>query len=143
MALNPPLNTNGTPFRLESEYILVERRGMEAEVKVKGMKKLGGKGVVFLTTARMIFVNKDFKKAEFKAIDMPVALIKKPDFKQPVFGSNYLKFDIDPLYNLLPGEAEVKLWFTQGGCDKFLRIFEYVSKEVYQQKKSGRMNNNL
>ena len=30
MALNPPLNNNGTPFRLESEYILVERRGMEA-----------------------------------------------------------------------------------------------------------------
>lgn len=81
MALNPPLNNNGTPFRLESEYILIERRGMEAQVKVKGMKKLGGKGTVYLTTARMIFVNKNYKDDEFKAIDMPVALIKKPDFK--------------------------------------------------------------
>ena len=45
------------------------------------MKKLGGKGTVYLTTARMIFVNKNFKNDEFKAIDMPVALIKKPDFK--------------------------------------------------------------
>ena len=95
------------------------------------MKKLSGKGTVYLTTARMIFVNKNYKSDDFKSIDMPVALIKKPDFKQPIFGSNYLEFKVDPLYNLLPNQAEVKLWFTQGGCDKFLRIFEYVSKEVY------------
>lgn len=60
MALNPPLNRNGTPFRLEREYILVERKGMEAEVKVKGMSKLSGKGTIYVTTARMIFVNKNY-----------------------------------------------------------------------------------
>ena len=65
---------------------------------------------------------------------MPVALIKKPDFKQPVFGANYLKFDVLPLYGLLPDKAEIKLWFMSGGCDKFLRIFEYVSKEIHKQK---------
>lgn len=81
MALNPPLNTNGTPFRLQSEYILAERRGMEAEVKVEGKSKLKGNGIVYITTARMIFVNKSYRKSDFKAIDMPIGLIKKPEFK--------------------------------------------------------------
>ena len=61
MALNPPLNQNGTPFRLENEYILAERKGMEIEVKVKKMNKLSAKGIIYITTARMIFVSKDFK----------------------------------------------------------------------------------
>lgn len=81
MALNPPLNNSGTPFRLDNEYILVERKGIETQVKVKGMSKLSGKGILYVTTARMIFVNKNYKKDHFKAIDMPIILIKKPDFK--------------------------------------------------------------
>ena len=34
----------------------------------------------------------------------------------------------------MPGKSDIKLWFTHGGCDKFLRIFETVSKEIYKQK---------
>ena len=60
MALNPPINRNGTPFRLDGEYILVERKGIELECKIPTMKKLTGKGILYVTTRRMIFVNKNF-----------------------------------------------------------------------------------
>ena len=143
MALNPPLSSDGTPFRLEHEVILCDRKGMEAEVKVKGMSKLGGKGKVYLTSARLIFVNKSFKNSKFKAIDMPVAMMRDFKFKQPVFGSNYLQFEVKPLFQLLPDVAKIKLWFTHGGCDKFLRIFETVSKDVHRQRKEGRLSKNM
>ena len=143
MALNPPVSNEGVPFRLQDEFVLIERKGMSIEVKVPNMSKLSGKGKIYLTTARMIFVNKDYKNDKFKSIDMPIAMMGKVDFKQPVFGSNYLKYTCKPLFNLLPGVAEIKLWFTEGGCDKFLRIFEHVTKQVYEQKKAHKMNNNL
>ena len=143
MALNPPLSQDGTPFRLEHEVILCERKGMEAEVKVKGMSKLGGKGKVYLTSARLIFVNKSYKKSKFKAIDMPVAMMRDFKFKQPIFGSNYLQFEVKPLFQLLPDIAKIKLWFTHGGCDRFLRIFETVSKDVHRQRKEGKLSKNM
>ena len=74
---------------------------------------------------------------------MPLANLRKKDFKQPIFGSNYLKFDCIPLYNLLPGRCHIKLWFTEGGCDKFLKIFSYVDKQIGDEIKSGRMSNTL
>ena len=46
MALNPPISQSGVPLRLEEEYILLERDGIEIEIKVSGMKKLTGKGKV-------------------------------------------------------------------------------------------------
>lgn len=33
---------------------------METEVKVKGMSKLSGKGIIYVTTARVIFVSKNY-----------------------------------------------------------------------------------
>ena len=143
MALNPPLTPQGTPFRLENEYLLIERRGIEIELVCQGMSKLSAKGVIYLTTARLLFVNKNFERDSFKAVDIPVANMSGTDFKQPIFGSNYLSFTLKPLFNFLPAPAAVKLWFTEGGCDKFLRIFEHVSKQVYEQKKAGRMNDTL
>ena len=143
MALNPPINSNGIPFRLNNEFVLLERRGMQIEVRVPSMSVLTASGSVYLTTARLIFVNGDFVKDKFRALDMPVAMIGNISFKQPVFGSNYLEFQCRPLMNMLPGTAEVKLWFTEGGCERFLNIFEHVFKQVYEQKGMRRLNDNL
>jgi hypothetical protein len=65
--------------------------------------------------------------------------MKHLDFKQPVFGSNYLELTIMPLYGLIPAPGFVKIWFTKGGCDKFLRIFDVAKAQVAQQLRQGRM----
>jgi hypothetical protein len=46
MALNPPLIEDGHPFRIDGEFFLMERKGIEFEVKVKNGNKYKGKGVV-------------------------------------------------------------------------------------------------
>ena len=39
---------------------------------------------------------------------------------------------------MIPDSAYVKIWFTEGGCDNFLRIFDNARKQVVTQLKSGR-----
>ena len=62
----------------------------------------------------------------------------KLDFKQPIFGSNYLETYCKPLYGMIPADAHIKIWFTEGGCDKFLKIFDIARKQVVNQLKAGK-----
>ncbi len=75
----------------------------------------------------MVFVCKDYKTSNFKSFDMPLLNIMNEKFEQPIFGSNYLEAHVKPLYNLLPGVSQVKLWFTSGGCTTFLKCFSQVN----------------
>jgi hypothetical protein len=143
MALNSPLSPNGIPFRLNEEFILLERPGMDIQIKMNGRSTIAGKGRVYLTTGRMVFVNDAYLTDKFKSFDMPIAFLVKPKFEQPIFGANYLQFTVKPISHTLPTDAEVKLWFSKGGCERFLKIYEHVSKQVYEQKRTQRMNNNL
>jgi len=46
MALNPPINSEGQPMRVEGEYFAILRKNMEIEVKIEGLSKLTAKGKV-------------------------------------------------------------------------------------------------
>jgi len=47
MALNPPLNDMGEPYRVDAnEHFILQRHGIEFEVKVDGLGKMSGKGIV-------------------------------------------------------------------------------------------------
>ena len=46
MALNPPLNEIGEPFRIEGEHFIMQRKGIEFEIKVEGLGKFKGNGMV-------------------------------------------------------------------------------------------------
>ena len=78
MALNPPISLDGLPLRVEGEFLVLKRKDIEVEYKVPQYGKKTGKGFVlifiklYITTARMVFVDYDFKKKEFKSFDMPL-----------------------------------------------------------------------
>ena len=46
MALNPPLDAHGSPCRVNGEYFILKRTGVEFEFKVTGGTKYTGKGHV-------------------------------------------------------------------------------------------------
>ena len=46
MALNPPLDQQGNPCRVNGEYFILNRTGVEFEFKVSGGNKYTGKGRV-------------------------------------------------------------------------------------------------
>ena len=46
MALNPPLDVHGNPCRVNGEYFILKRKGVEFEFKVNKGTKYTGKGHV-------------------------------------------------------------------------------------------------
>lgn len=81
MALNPPINPQGVPFRFPNEYILLERQGILMEIDNKTNWKKEKQGTIYITSSRMIFVNKDFQQNPFKSLDIPFGFIFNVDFK--------------------------------------------------------------
>ncbi|XP_050533318.1 WW domain-binding protein 2 isoform X1 [Daktulosphaira vitifoliae] len=76
-------------------------------------------GKVFLTTHRLIFINKS-DKDELLSFSMPFVTLKDVELEQPVFGSNYIKGKVraQPNGNWV-GEAKFKLVFKKGGAIDF------------------------
>lgn len=48
MALNPPQNSDGTPLKLEGEYFIMKRSGVEFEADLNNGTKYSGKGYVLI-----------------------------------------------------------------------------------------------
>ena len=80
MALNPPLTPAGDPCRVEGEYFILSRKGMEFSLNIDGMGKKKGKGHMVLTTARMVLIN-DKRGSGFDAFDIPLAFLFNEKFK--------------------------------------------------------------
>jgi hypothetical protein len=78
--------------------------------------------------------------SNFKAFDIPLAMLIREEFKQPIFGSNYIKGVVKPLFNLIPGNIEFKIWFTEGGCGTFVPSFLNLAGSV---KKSGTIDQKI
>ena len=48
MALNPPLDASGSPYRVNGEYFVMRREGVEFEFKIDRGNKYKGKGQVII-----------------------------------------------------------------------------------------------
>ena len=57
MALNPPLTMNGDPCRVEGEYFVMKRKGVEFEFKVENGNKYTGTGIVLYHLIKGYFNN--------------------------------------------------------------------------------------
>ena len=120
MALNPPQDGNGHPFRIPDEYFIMERHSIEFEVVIKGMGKLCGKGKSILTTHRILLINNN-KGDKLKCFELPLHYMFGESFEQPIFGANYIKGTVKPLMpGMFEGDPTFKMWFMGGGCGRFL-----------------------
>ena len=96
------------------------------------MGKLKGKGSMILTTTRIVLINNKGKGGDkLSAFDLPLALMFKESFEQPIFGANYYKGTVKPLQpGSLPGDPQFKIWFMEGGCGKFLKCIRFVLHKI-------------
>lgn len=73
----------------------------------------------------MVLINTQ-SSPKWYAFDIPLALMSNDKFEQPIFGANYIRGVVQPLYGLIPGQASYKIWFMSGGCSKFLKAYHYI-----------------
>ena len=93
-------------MRIAGETFILDRRGMEFEIKIEGIGKMKGKGNMVLTSQRLVLLNcRGNPKDDLKAFDIPLALMFNESFEQPIFGANYIKGKCKPLVpNSLPND---------------------------------------
>ena len=83
-----------------------------------------------------MLINENKNDGGCKAFDLPYGNTFKEKFQQPIFGSNYWEGKCKPLYNSLPGDAHFYIWFTEGGCQTFLRMVRYNMEVIRKNKKT-------
>lgn len=135
MALNPPVSPNGMPAPVNGEYMVLVRKHIEAEITLQNKTKYKGKGNLYLTTIRLVFIND--KPNSMMSFDIPIDLVTHEKFNQPIFGANYISGTVQPLYGLIPCPAIFKFWFMSGGTGTFLPMFYNIVEQIRRRRASG------
>lgn len=135
MALNPPVLSDGLPAPVNGELMVLRRDDISAEFKLLTKEKYSGRGNLFLTTARLVFVNKG--SGPMQSFDIPLALMSGEKFQQPIFGANYVEGNVQPLYGLIPSDAHFKLKFMSGGASTFLKLFYNIAHQIRHNRGRG------
>mmetsp|Transcript_14236 Transcript_14236/g.17244 ORF Transcript_14236/g.17244 Transcript_14236/m.17244 type:complete len:188 (-) Transcript_14236:139-702(-) len=150
MSLNPtlarhPANNMPIPAAFDNEIILLHRDGIDLEVDLTpGGQKWSGRGVIFVTNIRLVFIAKK-PTAQLTAFDIPLVYIRGEKFNQPIFGCNNLQLDCFSVPAGGPGGSapphSIRAYFKEGGCGTFLPAFfnvlemgrnsQYEDREVH------------
>jgi len=111
------------PVMVDGEVFLLKRSELHfaaSFIDENGTEKsVAADGYIFLSTLRLVFVVSKMGPG-FQSFDIPISLIRKEGFKQPVFGSNYLYGIVD---RWRVGPTKFKLYFYNGGAGVFLKVF--------------------
>uniref|UniRef100_A0A7S0VTF0 Uncharacterized protein n=2 Tax=Hemiselmis tepida TaxID=464990 RepID=A0A7S0VTF0_9CRYP len=137
MALNPPLNWGRTPLPVREELFLLQRKGVRFEAELFGSvrRKWDVHGTLYVSTLRLCFVvepeaNTSWlasmlgqqQALDIESYDLPLALIRREKFNQPIFGCNNIDGECAPLPSS-DGVTQFRLSFHEGGVGTFLPIF--------------------
>eukprot|EP01017_Pseudomicrothorax_dubius_P034930 TRINITY_DN483_c0_g1_i3.p1 TRINITY_DN483_c0_g1~~TRINITY_DN483_c0_g1_i3.p1 ORF type:complete len:224 (+),score=54.19 TRINITY_DN483_c0_g1_i3:66-737(+) len=125
---NIPLQRNGFPTLAEGELLLLERNHVEIKVKIPTLKPIQTKGKLYLTTTKLVFVSKG--NHSLNSFDIPLASLREEKFIQPLFGDDYLRGKVIPVFNVIPGYIEFKLWFQKGNASKVLYLLGSILQQI-------------
>ena len=110
MSINILLNEQGTePLRSEDEYFILKRNDISYRITLESKIKYEGEGYMILTSNRLvIFPIK--QNTNFRVLEIPLNQIYSEEFKQPLFGKNYLKGKCRPFFQGQLGNFDFIIW---------------------------------
>lgn len=114
-------HANGGVLIFNGEIILLYCDGVELGIEGITSKEFSGtkKGRIYLTTHRMIFLNKN-EKDTLQSFSFPFFSMSAVELEQPVFGANYIKGVVNAQAGgNWTGKATFKLKFFSGGAIEF------------------------
>ncbi|OEH77538.1 hypothetical protein cyc_02604 [Cyclospora cayetanensis] len=138
MALNPVLaeDASGSLFPLpqSGEVFFLKRASIGFKLKGPGVS-LKGNGSFFLSSQRIVFLKqgKVQTHGSFSSCELPLHLVQRAQFKQPIFGANYIEGTVHPKQEAespLQGTSTWSLTFNAGGCGTFINIFFRIWRQA-------------
>ena len=101
--------TGREPIRSEGEYFILKRNDISYKILPASKTQYTGEGYLILTSNRLvIFPTK--QNCHFKAIEIPLKQIYQEEFKQPLFGKNYLTGKCNPIFASSFGAFTFTIW---------------------------------
>jgi len=119
---NPALAPDArTPAPIHNELFVLSRHGISFTAK-SGSLKFEGRGNIYLSTLRIVFVNE--KRSSFQGFDLPLATMQRESFNQPIFGANNMTGESPALEaSACQGDIKWCISFKEGGVGTFLPLF--------------------
>jgi len=114
-------HASGGVLIYNGEIILLYCDGVELSIENINAKELSGtkKGRIYLTTHRMIFLNKS-EKDPLQSFSFPFFSLGNVELEQPIFGANFIKGNVNAQAGgNFSGKASFKLKFFSGGAIEF------------------------
>ena len=110
MTTNVLLNETGTePIRSEDEFFILKREDISYRLVNESKSQYNGEGYLILTSHRLVLFPRR-QNTHFKAIEIPLRQIYQEEFKQPLFGKNYLTGKCNPVFASPLGAFTFTIW---------------------------------
>lgn len=122
------------PYALWGERIIIRRSGITFNLKTP-TQSFYGKGYLYLTTHRCLFIKGGAipQHKNWSSVELPLRTVTSvkddnefPEFKQPIFGANYLTGKSPPNSDAPFPLQDTAIWtitFKEGGCALFIKAF--------------------
>jgi len=115
---------------MPGELFVLSRGGIAFSAK-SGSLKFDGRGDLYLSTLRVVFVSGG---SGVEAFDLPLATLQNERFNQPIFGANNMSGTNAPLPGGgLTDDIKWTLAFKDGGVGTFLPLFFRLLQEMRQR----------
>ena len=110
MSTNIVLNEQGNePLRLEDEFFILRRNDITYRITLDSNYQYEGEGYIILTSNRLVIFPK-FANTNYRAIERPLNQIYSEEFKQPIFGKNYITGKCRPYFQSQFGNFTFTIW---------------------------------
>ena len=108
MSTNVLLNEQGTePLRYDDEFFILKRN--DITYRIESRIQYEGEGYLILTSNRLVIIPTK-QNANFRAIEIPLNQIYAEEFKQPLFGKNFIKGSCRPFFQSQFGNFNFIIW---------------------------------
>ena len=123
MSTNIVLNEQGNePLRLEDEFFILKRNDITYRITLESNYQYEGEGYIILTSNRLVIFPKNMNN-NYRAIEIPLNQIYSEEFKQPIFGKNYLTGKCRPYFQSQFGNFTFTIWLKGNKLGTFIGTF--------------------
>ena len=123
MSTNILLNEQGNePLRSENEYFILKRQDISYLILSQSGDKYVGEGSILITSNRLVLLPIK-QNTNIRAIEIPLNQIYEEEFKQPLFGKNYIKGKCRPFLQNQFGNFTFTIWFKGKRIGTLVGVF--------------------